>query len=179
MQVSCFSPIPAGLLLYPPTGHGPDTETMKALLITAGAGLALSVFGYIYGLSNGKDIERAKAAIAYAAKVAENAALARQLSQLTQDVENDLKPRLEASDARNSSLADSLRRYQARRCTLPNPSGSPAEPSGSAGESGDSGAPTEADRALESHLEACGRDAERLGAFQDWYSDLRRSFAPQ
>jgi len=84
-----------------------------------------------------------------------------------QEVEDGLREQLAASDAAGRDTARRLRDYAARanRCAVPGAAAPAGQPKGSGGESGD---PAGVGPALEDHLAACARDAERLDAWEAW-----------
>jgi hypothetical protein len=97
-----------------------------------------------------------------------------ELAQAAARMEEDLRAQLDTADARGRDLARRLRLHQATRpgggC-LPAPAEPPAGPDGTGGEPGDGGSPgTAADQALEEHLAACARDAERLDGWIAWWA---------
>ena len=76
------------------------------------------------------------------------------------EVERDLKVKLDASNRRGFDLA---RRLRSQACPLPTPSGATPVPDDPTGVPGDEGAIGEA---LAAHLAACERDATRLAELQ-------------
>lgn len=107
------------------------------------------------------------------ARVAEAAAEALRASHEAQqralarreEVERGLETRLAAADARGRDLARRLRDAlgQAGACAVPGPGAAPGPADGPAGEPTD---PAAVGAALAEHLQACERDAERLGELQ-------------
>ena len=75
---------------------------------------------------------------------------------------------LDAATARGRTLAARLSEALRRACVPETPGAAPGadDPTG---ESGDGGA---IERALGSHVEACARDAERLGSWQEWWKEV-------
>jgi hypothetical protein len=75
---------------------------------------------------------------------------------------------LDAATARGRTLSARLSEALRRPC-LPQAPGAAPGAGGAPGESGDGG---EIERALGGHLEACARDAERLGSWQSWWKQV-------
>lgn len=145
-----------------------------------GIAVLLALVGlYLYGYNKGQDNVQRKfddyrfeAKLAYDKQVAETTRVQGEREKLIQEIENDLKPKLDAATANGRSLANRLRDYRTRSCPLSDPARTSTEPSGAAGVPGDS---QSVDEALGRHLEACGRDAERLEQFQRFYQSLRNT----
>lgn len=151
----------------------------KLLAVAAIAG-ALFAGGYFRGQAVGRvELAEAKAAwqVEYQKQVDHTKLINSAREKLVQEIENDLKPKLDAATADGLSLAARLREHSRRRvCTVPSPSSSPALPDPASGESGDSeGAGSAVDAALEAHLGACARDSERLSQWQAFYEGLRQA----
>lgn len=92
--------------------------------------------------------------------------------QAALEIQNELESSLRDVTERADSLARRLRDYQSRdRARRLSEAAAAASGAGSApGESSDSGeAGTAVDLALEAHLGACARDAERLAGWQEWW----------
>ena len=96
-------------------------------------------------------------------------------------IEDELQSRLFDADKRSSDLARRLREYAARdrQRSLSDAARATAGADGAAGEPGDSGeARTAVDAALEAHLGACARDAERLAGWQSWWQAVNENHPP-
>ena len=79
---------------------------------------------------------------------------------------------LDAATARGRTLAGRLRNYQASRC-LPQAADPAAGPAPAPGVPGDPAGPgTAVELALDNHLSACERDAERLSGWQRWWGEV-------
>ena len=82
---------------------------------------------------------------------------------------NDWKIKAETAGNDAAAVARRLRAYRASCSALPSTASGPSDPDAAGGESSDLG------RLEESHFAACARDAERLGMWQVFYSQLRQS----
>ena len=140
--------------------------------------LFLTLGLYLKGRSDGAgvvqrkfDSYKAVAQQAYDKQVAETARIQGEWDR-TKEREGEIKARLKVVTNDGASLARRLRDYRASGCPLSSPSTTAGEPSGAAGVPPDS---PSVDEALGRHLEACARDAERLGQFQSFYRSLREA----
>ena len=87
--------------------------------------------------------------------------------------ENEWKAKAESAGNDAAAVARRLRQYQgACRGAVPAAPSSTADPDAASGESADV---TRIDRATERHFASCARDAERVGMWQVFYSQLREA----
>ena len=91
--------------------------------------------------------------------------------------EESLREQVQIADARGRDLARRLREHEqrerARRLSAAVLPGSAACADAAGGIPGDGGAPrTAVDAALEEHLAACARDAERLDGWRRWHASV-------
>lgn len=109
---------------------------------------------------------------AYDKQAADTAKIEEARDQLKWRIERELEPRLAAATDRGATLAARLREHAGRRvCALPEAAGTAAEPDGTGRESDDGG---RIDAAVERHLAACARDAERLNGWREWWNEASR-----
>ena len=125
------------------------------------------------------DAEKAEAAEALREEEKRREEKRKKDEEAAKEVQRELEERVAESDARSADLARRLREWQARSCRG---SAMPAAPGAAAGTGGAAGVPqdegaagTAVDLALENHLAACGRDAERLAGWQDWWGRVTAS----
>ena len=138
--------------------------------------LAIILGAYLKGRSDGADRVQVKfdaykrtTQLAYDRQVAETARIQSEWNR-SKDREREIQARLQVVTNDGASLARRLSNYRSRSCPLSSPSTTAGEPSGAAGVPPDG---PSVDQALGRHLEACARDAERLGQFQTFYQSLR------
>lgn len=136
---------------------------------------------YLKGRAAGKEVVQVKfdaykntAQLAYDRQVAETARIQSEWNR-SKDREREIQARLQVVTNDGASLARRLRDYRARSCPLSSPSTTAGEPPETAGVPPDG---PSVDQALGRHLEACARDAERLGQFQSFYQSLREATPP-
>ena len=93
-------------------------------------------------------------------------------SRIAKEIQDALQQKLDSADARGRDLARRLLDYQARIAALQ--LSRPADPA--TGADGTPGVPEDGGavgQALEEHLAACGRDAERLAGWQEWWARVQ------
>lgn len=114
--------------------------------------------------------ERQAALEAYRQAVAAREA---EQARIAQEQETALREQVQIADARGRDLARRLRDYEARERArrLSEAAAAAAGGAGAARIPEDSGdARTAVEQALEEHLAACARDAERLSGWQNWWA---------
>ena len=155
-----------------------------AKLIGAGAVvLALSFATYkVYDAGRDSvqakwDAERAVQQAALDAATAETARIDAERVKLTEEIQNDLRPKLDATESANRDLARRLLNYSSRpRSALPEIPGSPGDTDSTSRIGSDESNPgNRVGEALNNHLAACDRDAIRLNGFIQWYTLMRDS----
>lgn len=143
---------------------------IQGYLVAGAAGLALSVGAYFYGRNVESDIQegiRTKAVLEQTQKTLE---VERRYQELSNEVEREIKPKLEAAESSAVSLSRRLRDYQRRSCPVPTIAGTTPLPDDPPG---DPRSDEAIERAAERVYGAAGRDAERLKAWQDWYGSVK------
>jgi len=107
--------------------------------------------------------------VTYDAQVKETAKIQSEWDK-SKEHADEWKAKADAAGNDAAAVARRLRRYQgACGSTVPSTPGTTADSDAAGGESSDLG------RLEESHFAACARDAERLGMWQVFYSQLRQS----
>jgi len=151
--------------------------SMPKLLL---GGIALAIMtmigGYVWGRWDGRAVWKGKLDVQvaiwkgkYDAQVAETARMDRQWKAKAEETERELQGKLDSATAAADDLVVSLRHYRARRCPVPAVASGTAVTDDASGITADSD-PVEA--ALDDHLRACARDAERLTLWQTFYDGL-------
>lgn len=142
---------------------------IQGIVIAGAAGLALSVGAFFYGRNVESDIQEARYTKALLAETEKTLAAERKYQELSNEVENELRPKLARAESDAVSVARRLREYKARSCPLSSVSADPNDTSGTPGESPDIAG------LEERHYGACARDSQRLSDLQLWYNALRLS----
>ena len=143
----------------------------------AGAALLLIVAlgSYFYGrykVTLAWEKDKTAWQVTYNAQVKATAKVQAQWDQ-AKEHENEWKVKAETAGNDAAAVARRLRQYQgACRGAVPAAPSSTADPDAASGESADV---TRIDRATERHFASCARDAERVGMWQVFYSQLREA----
>lgn len=154
--------------------------TAGIALALAGAGWWLRHTGYVDGEAAGaaevrQAWDRDIAARQAATEALRRAAAAREVEQarIAREQETALREQIQIADARGRDLARRLSAAyaaNARERSLPGPADPAPGADAAGGVPGDGGAARRAvDVALEEHLAACARDAERLEGWRQWW----------
>jgi hypothetical protein len=148
--------------------------TMMYKLGAAAALLVVVALGaYFYGVHKVTvEWEKDKTAwqVTYDAQVKETTRVQGEWDK-TKEHEDEWKIKAEVAGNDAAAIARRLRKYQsACSSTMPQAPGSTANPDGPSGESANF---ERIDRVTERHFAGCARDAERVGMWQVFYSELR------
>jgi hypothetical protein len=104
--------------------------------------------------------------VKYDIQVAETGRIQEEWNKIKEQ-ENEWKEKAETAGNDAAAIARRLRQYRASCSAMPTTAGTPADPDSPSGEPPDLGG------LEERHYAACARDAERLGMWQIFYSQLR------